>query len=559
MCPPRRQEGTSQLGKKMHRNGFVEGTFIAYAAIIIAKLLGALYSIPFYNLIGDKGGVIYSCAYNVYSLFLSISTSGIPVAISIVISEYRAMERYQSEKRAYRLAFRFIFVVAVLSFLALQVFAEQISRFFLSDMTEGVRREDITLGIRTISFCILVVPFLSLKRGYLQGHKFLAASSASQVVEQIVRIIIVLVGAYVSIVWLKLGVTVGVCVALFGAAVGAIAALGYLQLQCRRSRSLFVYGESKEDMPASNGEIIKKVFSYCVTLVIVAIASGIYDIVDMKMLLTGLHAIGYPDETAQVTASIASTWVPKICMIITALSMGLTTSIAPHMAESHTTGKMGDVNGKLNQAILTFLTVSIPLGTGMILLAEPIFRLFYGASDYGASILQLSVVVNIIGSLATVVSMSMQSIGKGKAVCVYTVLGIALNAGLDLPLIYLFDFLHLPAYLGASAASIIGYSVTTLALLLSLKHSERFRYRALLRLLPRILLCTAAMAGVVLALRAAWPVVEGRNVLLVAQLCVYALCGGGVYLLLALPTKLIEGVLGKDLTARISNRLRRKK
>lgn len=544
----------------MHRNGFVEGTFITYAAIIIAKVLGAIYSIPFYSLIGDEGGVIYSCAYNVYTLFLSISTSGIPVAISIVISEYRAMERYRSEKRAYTLAFRFVLIVAIASFLALQIFAGQISDFFLADMTEGVRREDLTAGIRTISLCILVVPFLSLKRGYLQGHKFLAASSASQVIEQIVRIAVVLLGSYACIVWLDLGVTVGVCVALFGAAVGAMAALGYLQRQHRKNRALFApAGACREDLPASDGEIIRKVFSYCITLVIVSVASGIYDIVDMKMLLSGLHAIGYSDEAAQVTASIASTWVPKICMIITALSMGLTTSLAPHMAESHTTGDMADVSGKLNQAMVTFLTVSVPLGTGMILLAEPIYRLFYGASDYGASILQLSVVVNIIGGLSTVVSMSMQSIGKGKTVCVWTVVGIVLNAGLDLPLIHLFHALGLPPYLGASAASIIGYGVTVLALLLSLKRSEHFRYRPTLRLLPRIALCTAAMALAVLCLTALWRVTDRRSALLVAQLCVYALCGAGVYLLLAFPTKLVEGVLGKPLLERLRAKLRRKR
>ena len=71
------------MNKKIKRNGFVEGTMIAYAAIVLSKLIGAFYSIPFYAIIGERGGVVYSCAYNIYNLFLTISTSGIPTAISI--------------------------------------------------------------------------------------------------------------------------------------------------------------------------------------------------------------------------------------------------------------------------------------------------------------------------------------------------------------------------------------------------------------------------------------------------------------------------------------------
>ena len=76
------------MKNKIKRNSFVEGTLIAYFAIILSKLIGAFYSIPFYAIIGERGGVVYSCAYNIYNLFLTISTSGIPTAISIIISEY---------------------------------------------------------------------------------------------------------------------------------------------------------------------------------------------------------------------------------------------------------------------------------------------------------------------------------------------------------------------------------------------------------------------------------------------------------------------------------------
>ena len=72
--------------KKLQKNGFMQGAFIATFGIILSKILGMLYVIPFYSMIGDKGGALYGYAYSVYSIFLGISSAGIPLAISKIIS-----------------------------------------------------------------------------------------------------------------------------------------------------------------------------------------------------------------------------------------------------------------------------------------------------------------------------------------------------------------------------------------------------------------------------------------------------------------------------------------
>lgn len=536
----------------MRKNSFVEGTFIAYGAIVISKLMGALYSIPFYQMIGDQGGVIYSCAYSIYVLFLDISTSGVPIAVSIVISEYNARGMYRSKERAYSVALRVVMGLSLVSFLVMELFARQIGRYFLEDMTGGVSIEDIAAGVRMVAVCLLIAPLLSIKRGYLQGHKFLSAPSQSQVIEQLVRIAVVLAGTYLSIYVLKLGVTVGVCVALSGTALGALAAYLYLVRKSRASREAFSAGASSpEERPAATGEIIRKVFSYCVTIVIMTVSISVYSLVDMKMLLVGLHRLHYSDGDTQVIASIASTWIPKICMIITALSTGLVSSIAPHMAESRSNGNRGEINQKLNQALSTVMLISVPLGLGMMIFAEPLFTLFYGQSAYGPGILRLAIVVNVVGSMATVTSMSMQSIGRGRTVCYVTIVGIILNAALDLPLIYLFHYLGLPAYLGATVASIVGQAVTLGLLLLSLRASYGFSYTPVLRGLVRELPAMGAMGAVALLLRWLWPPVTAQGLFLVVQLAVYALTGGGLYLLLAYRLGAVDAVLGRETTERL--------
>lgn len=543
------------LGKRMKKNGFVEGAVAAYAAIIVTKLLGALYGIPFYGIIGDTGGIIYSCAYNVYSLLLDISTSGIPVAMSILISEYSARGQYYTEKRAYRLGLQLIGILSLLAFAVLQLFAPQIERFFLADMTEGVAVGDIETAIRVMAFCLLIVPFLSLRRGYLQGHKFIAVASQSQVIEQVVRIAVVLASSYVAIRVLQLGTVTGVCFALSGAAVGAAAALLYLQVKSRRSAALFHTGECTETHAAPRSVILRRIFSCCLTIVIVSMANSIYNLVDMKMLLLGLHRIGFTDEATQTIASVASTWIPKISMILVALPLGLTSSIAPHMAESYAAGDRKGVNRKFNQALGTLFLLLLPLSVGMILFAEPIYRVFYGSSPYGASILQFSAVINVIGSVGTVASMTLQSVNRGKAVCFYTVIGLAANAALDLPFIYLFQWLGWPAYLGASFSSVLGQALTAWLLLRFMKRQLRFTFRPAVRTFLRSFLPTLAMLAVVWPLHAVWPPVETRGLALVAQLAVDALCGAAVYLPLAYKTGAVRDVFGSDALQKLRHRL----
>ncbi len=543
------------MSKKMHKNGFVEGAAIAYAAIVITKLMGALYNIPFYSIIGDKGGIIYSYAYSIYTLFLDISTAGIPIAISIVISEYNSLGKYRSKEKAYSLGLFTVVGISLAAFLFLQLCSRQIGGYFLKDMTEGVTIDEIAHAVRAVSYCLLIVPFLSMKRGYLQGHKFLAPPSHSQVIEQFVRIVFVLCGSYIAIYILKAGVTAGVCIALIGAAVGALVAQIYLVRTHRANRSEFSVHGGTEEKAEPTKVILKNIFSHCATLILVSITMSVYNLVDLKMLLLGLHNLAYDDEVAQLVSSIASTWIPKICMIISALSIGLTSSIAPFIAENYAKRDWKAMNLKINQAIGTVMAVSIPLGVGMIMFAEPVYRLFYGENLYGGNILQLAIVVNILGSMTTVISMSMQSMNRGKSVCLFTILGVIINTALDLPLIYLFDAIGIPAYLGASAASIVGQLVTMFLLLGSLRKSIGFRCRPMISIFLRTAPAAVVMTVVVALVKYLWPVTQGRGLLLLVQFAVYGLVGAAVYLPLTYRSKVLSDVFGEKLVESIREKI----
>ena len=116
----------------LKKNSFIEGTILAYIAILLTKIIGAVYVIPFYKIIGESGGVLYSYAYNVYNLFLNISTSGIPTAVSIIIAEYNALKMFNEREHAFKVANKVLSVLSVVAFLIMFVFGHQ-GFFYLQD------------------------------------------------------------------------------------------------------------------------------------------------------------------------------------------------------------------------------------------------------------------------------------------------------------------------------------------------------------------------------------------------------------------------------------------
>ena len=111
----------------MKKNSFIEGTFISTASIVLVKILGMLYVIPFYIIVGSKGGALYSYAYNIYLIFLSISSAGIPSAMSKIITEYNTLGLKEAKTRVFILGKKILSYISTASFIILFVFAKAIA------------------------------------------------------------------------------------------------------------------------------------------------------------------------------------------------------------------------------------------------------------------------------------------------------------------------------------------------------------------------------------------------------------------------------------------------
>ena len=460
---------------KLKKNTFMQGALISSIFFIIIKILGALYVIPFYKIIGEEGGTLYSYAYNIYNLFLNVSTAGIPVAMSMIISEYLALGMYDAKEKAKKVGVIITAILAVVSFALVFFGSTYFAEFLLSDVSGGHSVDSVSLVIKITAFCLIIIPFLSVLRGYLQGHKFIVATSFSQVLEQIVRIIVVLLGSYTCIKILHKDVDVGVAVALTGAFFGGLVAYIYLRMKMRGAKEEFPKPTKKDNV--SNKTIIKKIFSYCIPIVLIAIIDNIYTLVDIKLIVKGLNAVGYSALESQTISGIVATWAPKICTIIIAIALSLTTNIIPHVTESYTKKDFEGVNKKINQALSTMFIITVPMSLLLMMLADDAYYIFYQDSEYGPLILSFSAISHLFFGIWTVLNSILQSLKKFKIIYINSIVGLVSNALLDIPIILLLDDLGLPAYIGTVIATCIGYLISIFIVVFYLRKEMNFRLK----------------------------------------------------------------------------------
>lgn len=544
----------------MKKNSFVEGTVVAYISILITKIIGALYVIPFYDIIGTDGGVLYSYAYNVYNLFLNISISGIPTAVAIIIAEYNALKKFNDREKTFSLANKIIGIIAVICFLLMFIFAKYIGLFFVGDLKDGTDINSIVLVVRTISFCLLIIPFLSVLRGYLQGNKYLNAPSQSQLIEQIVRIIVVLVGSYVAINLLHYSVPIGVSVALSGTVLGGIAAFLFLRLKLRKSRLELKEGvTSLKDSTENDKRIINKIIKYAIPIIIVSVTQNIYEITDQKLIIKGLYMIGYTATKSEYLASIVVTWTPKICMIINALAIGLCSSVIPFVVTSYTEKNYEELNRKFNQAINIILAVSIPMSAFLIVYSSEVYRIFYGESVEGKYVLIAMTAASILFSLQLVINMILQGMKKFKLVYVNTFVGIIINILLDIPMILLLNKVGFPPYLGSLFATMIGLTISELIVAISLRKEFKFKYKSIVSTILKTLLGVIPMTIAIYLIKRFLFTTMVNRIVLIGELCVIGIVGVGIFLLISHFTGLLDEALGKGFLDKVLSKFKRGK
>ena len=541
----------------MKRTGFLAGAAISVIGIVICKVIGLVYVIPFYAIIGTQGGALYSYAYSIYNVFLNLATSGIPVAMSKVVSEYNEMKFYNTKERVFKLGLKVISILCIISFLILFIFAPNLANMIIGGVEGGNTVEDVTMVIRVISTAVLVVPFLSVSKGYLQGHKIMQVSSIADILEQLARVIVILAGSFLTLKVFHLSLNTAVGVAVFGATAGALVAYFYVFLKIKKSKDLKRSEKPLlQEKKITDNSLVKKIIFYAMPFVIISLLQSVYVMVDVFTVVKGLVGLGYTTTISENVVSVIQTWGSKLNMIVMSISTGIITSLIPTIASAYAVRNIKEVNGKVTQALQSLFLVTIPLSVGISFMSSAVWTVFYGYDELNSSIFKLLILSQIPLSICSVMVNTNQTMNNTKATI--TALGGSLlfKILLNVPFMHLFNFLGLEAYYATISLNICIDTIASIYLLIKVKKETGISYLKTMRTLIKVVMCTLIMILGLSILNLFIPSYSLSRFGSILYIILYGVIGILIYFFVAYKSNTISDIVGKDFTDKIISKIK---
>lgn len=526
----------------------MRGTFVLTLGTYISRILGMLFVIPFVALVGDSASGLYQIGYTQYTIFLSIATAGFPMAVSKFVSKYNSLGDYETSRKMFRAGIGVMLLTGFLSFIVLYLLAPILAASALGTekLASGITIEDTVFVIRMVSIGLIVVPIMSLIRGFFQGHQSMGPTAVSQVIEQIVRIVFLLVSVYAILKIFHGSKVTAVGYATFGAFVGAIGGLIVLWMYWMKRRHTLEAMKENEVPPSeiSMKKLFKELFSYALPFVFVGLAIPLSQAVDTYTMIPAMNASGY-GEFADSILSFVLFQGRQIIMIPVSLATAFGLTLVPTITKYYTNREFRQLHLQISQSFQTIMFLVLPAIGGMMVLAGPIYKAFYGGSAQAALLLQWQAPLAILFSFFTVNAAILQGINKQKLAVISLAFGLIIKACINYPLSY---FLHGQ---GSIIATAVSFLASILYSFVMIKRHAKFSFKVLMKRTMFILLLTVFMALALSVLQSVLGIFINYKASRAAASIVLLISvagGAAVYLYLAYKSHLLERLMGSRLT-----------
>ena len=507
---------------------------------ILSRILGAIYIIPWYAWMGKYGNLANSLtakSYNIYSLFIIISTAGIPGAIAKQIAKYNALNEYGVGRKLFRHGLALMGVFGIISAACM---------YFLALPLSGFNPQEVPV-IRSLALAVLIIPILSILRGYFQGFNDMMPSAMSQFVEQLARVIWMLLTAYVIMRVQHGNYVDAVTQSNLAAAIGAVFGIGLLVIfHLRQKRTVDpLIAQSNNQVQVSTNSLLFEIIQQSIPFIIVDSGINIFQLVDQytfhPMIASFMHV---PYDVIEIWYALFGLNANKLIMIVVSLSTAMAVTAIPLLSGAHARRDYRDISRQIGNTLELFLFVLLPASLGMAAISYPLYTIFYGYDRLGAHVLYLSSFTAISLGMFTVLMAILQGLDENMYAIRYLIFGLVIKAIVQYPMIRLFKVY------GPLLATNLGLLAV---IAMSLKHlSVKYRWRAD-RIMRRfigiasfsIVMFAAVFAAVKLGGLFLSPY-RRLSAMLLSGLAVAV--GVLVYGVLSLKTGLAENILGSRVT-----------
>ncbi|AEN87287.1 polysaccharide biosynthesis protein [Priestia sp. Y58] len=541
----------------MSDSKLLRGTFVLTLGTYVSRILGMIYLFPFAILVGTVGGALFGYGYNQYAIYLSIATAGMPMAVSKFVSKYNALGDYYTSRRMYRAGMKLMLVTGILAFLLLYSLAPVMSRITLGGSDLNNSLEDVVMVMRMVSVALIVVPMMSLMRGFFQGHQSMGPTAVSQVVEQLVRVVFLLASTYIVIKVVHGSLALAVGFATMGAFVGALAGLAVLIWYWKKRKphlDKMVNEQTVTPTRISTVSIFKELLTYSLPYVFVSLAIPLYQYVDQFTFNRAMVAAGQK-EIAESMNGIVQSYVPKLVMIPVSLATAFGLTLVPTITRSFVNKDYNVLQKQIDQTYQTIMFLVLPASVGLMALAGPAYTFFFGtdASDAGGNVLLYYAPVALLFSFFTVNGAILQGINKQKYAVLSLLFGLIVKIVVNVPFILMFH------EIGSVLATALGYIVSLVYMFALIQKHAKYNYSEFIKRSVLILIFVAIMGISVKIVAAVIGLFTepGRFSATVITI-IGAAVGGLIYFIITYRSSLLEKVMGARVTGAIERKILRR-
>ena len=389
---------------------FLQGTAVLAMATVLVKLMGFLFKVPLNNIIGEDGFGYFNTAYDVYNVLLMISTTGLPVAMSRMISQAQTLGNHAQIKRIYRTSLYVFLTIGMVGSLGMLFFCRQLSVMVTTN-------ENSWAAIAALAPCVLLICLVSAYRGFFQGQSNMTPTSVSQIFEAVTRLVVglglawlvmKLTGkAYVRMQGIGLApgetaqdygdITLAAGGAILGVTLGSLISIVYLHHKFRQSNQILSLGGGTAKSTRST---MKELLSIAVPITLGSAGLQIINLFDTMIYMRRLTgALQWTEKMAD-----SAKGVYNFCQTVFALPCSfiptITIAVIPAITASLTRKDLAEAKATSESSVRTMALIAMPCAAGLFVMAEPVIRLL--CSTYTEDKIQLAATMLAILGLTVI-------------------------------------------------------------------------------------------------------------------------------------------------------------
>ncbi|MCI8482614.1 MAG: polysaccharide biosynthesis protein [Clostridia bacterium] len=392
--------------KQVVKESFMQGVFAMMFSQVLIKLIGLVYKLYLTNRegFGDEGNGIYSAGFYIYSLLLTLSSVGVPNAISKLVSERIALGDNKGANRIFKIAFATFGLLGFMGTCILFFGAHYISNFIIQ-----IPEAELTLV--ALSPSIFFVSLICVIRGYFNGNGTLKVTANSQTLEQIFKATFTILLVEIVAITMGLNTTIMAAGANLATTVATIGSFIYLFVFYKNNRTLNVNQTGIITKKESIIKVIRNILYVSVPISLSAILSSINKNIDSTTVVRGLK--NFMDEgAAKIQYGILSGKVDTLTSLPLSFNIAFATALVPALSYARAKNDMSTANKRVSFSVLVTILIGLPCSVGMFVYAEPILKLLFPAQSAGTFLLQISSLSIIFTVLAQTINGALQGLGK---------------------------------------------------------------------------------------------------------------------------------------------------